>query len=322
MRGLAPSLLAFGVLASSIVEYPLPRPRVFPHDPAVDGAGIVWYTDQANSYIGRLDPTTGAVTDYRTPTPRSGPHGIIVAPPPDGGVWYTANFVGRLGRLDPATGKIREYVLPAAARDPHTLVYLGGKVWFTSQGSNLYGVLDPATGDARLFPVPRPDAKPYGLVAGPDGALWMALFGTDAIGRIDPKDGSLRLFALPDPEARPRRLVADGRGIVWYTDYARGRLGRLTPATGAVREYMSPGGEDSGPYGIAVTPDGRVWYGEASKNDVVAFNPATERAEREPIPTTGAIVRNMSVDSARGRLWLALSGTARLGKIDVPPYTP
>src|SRR5207244_1248117 len=71
-----------------VVDYPLPRPRAFPHDPAVGRDGMVWYTDQANSYIGRLDPTTGKVTDYPTPTRASGPHGIIVAP--DGAVWYTA----------------------------------------------------------------------------------------------------------------------------------------------------------------------------------------------------------------------------------------
>src|SRR5205814_4339564 len=104
-----------------VVEYPLPRPKAFPHDPAVGADGIVWYTDQANSYIGRLDPATGKVTDYATPTQASGPHGIVVAP--DGGVWYTANFKARLGRLDPANGSIKEYALPAAARDPHTPLY-------------------------------------------------------------------------------------------------------------------------------------------------------------------------------------------------------
>src|SRR2546430_10084842 len=90
--------LSFVSPPAAIVEYPLPRPKAFPHDPAVGADGIVWYTDQANSYIGRLDPATGKVTDYATPTPTSGPHGIVVAP--DGGVWYTGNFTARLGRLD------------------------------------------------------------------------------------------------------------------------------------------------------------------------------------------------------------------------------
>jgi len=126
--------LVLSVQTRTIVEYALPRSRAFPHDPAVGRDGIVWYTDQANSYIGRLDPASGKVTDYPTPTPASGPHGITVAP--DGAVWYTANFQGRIGRLDPASGAIKEYVLPSEARDPHTPLYHDGKIWFTAQGAN------------------------------------------------------------------------------------------------------------------------------------------------------------------------------------------
>src|SRR5579864_3294527 len=147
--------------APSIVEYRLPREGAFPHDPAVASDGSVWYTDQSNSYIGRLDPTTGKVTDYPTPTRGSGPHGIVVAP--DGAVWYTANNAGRLGRVDPTSGAIKEFVLPSEARDPHTPLVYQGKVWFTAQESNLYGYLDTAGGQVKLFPIATRNAKPYGL---------------------------------------------------------------------------------------------------------------------------------------------------------------
>ena len=79
----------------TIVEYVIPRPGNFPHDPAVAADGSVWYTDQHNSYIGRLDPETGKFVDYPTPTPGSGPHGITVAP--DGQIWYTGQGAGLLG---------------------------------------------------------------------------------------------------------------------------------------------------------------------------------------------------------------------------------
>src|SRR5437016_9627796 len=117
---LLPALGLICVAASplAVVEYQIPRDRAFPHDPAVGKDGIVWYTDQQNSFIGRLDPTSGKITDYATPTPASGPHGIVVAP--DGSVWYTAQRLATLGRLDPRTGHIEEFSLPAAARDPHT----------------------------------------------------------------------------------------------------------------------------------------------------------------------------------------------------------
>src|SRR4051794_25032353 len=63
--------LTRGTTTSTIVEYQIPRAGNFPHDPAVGPDGIVWYTDQTNSFIGRLDPATGEITDYPTPTPGS-----------------------------------------------------------------------------------------------------------------------------------------------------------------------------------------------------------------------------------------------------------
>jgi len=35
------------------------------------------------------------------------------------------------------------------------------------------------------------------------------------------------------------------------------------------------------------------------------------------IPTSGAVVRHMVTDAPRKRIWLALSGTGRIGKIEL-----
>ena len=147
--------------------------------------------------------------------------------------------------------------------------------------------------------------------------IWMALFGTNQIGRIDPADGKIKIFPLPAAGARPRRLIVDAKGIVWYSDYARGKLGRLDPVTGQVRDFASPGGDGSEPYGIAAGTDGRIWYNESGRDQMVAFDPASERFETVKIPTPGSVVRNMAVDSSRARLWLALSGIQKLGRIDL-----
>lgn len=297
-----------------IVEYEIPRAHNFPHDPAVAPDGAVWYTDQSNSYIGRLDPTSGKIADYPTPTPHSGPHGLDVAP--DGSVWYTAQAAGRLGRLDPKTGKIIEYPLPATARNPHTPIVYRGKIWFTDANNNSYGQLDPATGKATVYQAPTPNSVPYGITAAPDGAIWVALLGTNKLGQIDPAKGVMREHVLPNADARPRRLAVGRDGTVWYTDYARSYLGALDPKSGAVREWKSPS-NGAGPYGIAIGSDGRIWYNESNANLMVAFDPRTEKMETVAIPTAQAVVRHMVSDPARGRLWLALSGTGRLGKIEL-----
>jgi virginiamycin B lyase len=319
-RSFVKVLPALGVIAAAasplvVVEYQIPRERAFPHDPAVGKDGIVWYTDQQNSFIGRLDPATGKITDYPTPTPASGPHGIVVAA--DGAIWYTAQRTGKLGRLDPNTGKIEEYSLPPGAGDPHTPLVRNGIVWFTVQRSNAYGRLDPKTRDAKVWTVKTKRALPYGMVNAPDGSIWVALFGTNKLGRIDAESGELREINLPESGARPRRLAVDETGMVWYTDFARGYLGSYNPKNGAFKEWLSPGGEKSAPYGIAIAPDGRIFYNEARGGAIVAFDRKTSKSDAIKIPTTGSIVRNMAVDSTRSRIWLALSGTSRLGKIEL-----
>ena len=57
---------------ASVTEFVIPRANAFPHDPALAPDGVVWYTDQTNSYIGELNPATGKITDIATPTPGSG----------------------------------------------------------------------------------------------------------------------------------------------------------------------------------------------------------------------------------------------------------
>ena len=299
--------------AFSVREYLLPHAGAFAHDPAVGKDGIVWFADQPNSYIGRLDPETGAVKEYPTPSPGSGPHGIIVAP--DGGVWYTGNAKGLIGRLDPNTGNIKEYTI-AGARDPHTPLWLNGTVWFTAQQADKYGTLNPATGEVKVYDVPTPRALPYGMQRAPDGTIWVALFGTNKLGHIDPATAKLTEIDLPNAGARPRRLAITADGRVWYADYARGYLGLYDPKTRAAREWKTPD-DNSNPYGMGIAPDGAIWINEARQGTMVRFDPATEKMEVVVIPTRGSVIRNVTVDSIRHRLWIAESGVSRLGRIDL-----
>ena len=50
---------------------------------------------------------------------------------------------------------------------------------------------------------------------------------------------------------------------------------------------------------------------------MVLFDPKTEKMEVVAIPTHGSVIRNVSVDSTRWRLWIAESGVSRLGRIDL-----
>ena len=109
----------------------------------------------------------------------------------------------------------------------------------------------------------------------------------------------------------------DDSGTVWYGDYGRGYLGAYDPGTGRFREWRTPT-PDGAPYGIAIGPDGRIWFNEVRSGAMVAFDRRSHAMESVKIPTPGAIVRNIAVDRAHGRIWLAESGVERLGRIDLP----
>jgi virginiamycin B lyase len=289
----------------------------FPHDPAVAPDGALWYTGMQSNTLGRLDPRTGTIRTYPLKTPSSGPHGLVADR--DGNIWFTANYKGYIGKLDPETGAVKEYAMPDRdAGDPHTPVFDGrGILWFTVQQGNFVGRLDPATGKITLRRSPTSGSKPYGIVVTSKGIPFYCELGTNKIGRIDPVTMTISEFVLPEG-ARPRRIAVTKDDMIWYTDYRRGYLGRLNPNDGSVEEWPSPGGKASKPYGMAVTPDGDVWYSESGvePNTIVRFDPKTHKFDRWSIPSGGGVVRNM-VATTNGEIYIACSGDDKVGVVKV-----
>ena len=279
----------------SIKEWPVATPGSRPHDPLAARDGAIWYTGQLSNVLGRLDPKTGQIKEYKLEA-QTGPHGLVEDR--DGNIWFTGNFQGLIGKLDPKTGKVTEYPLPDPnARDPHSLVFdHSGILWFTVQQANRVGRLDPKSGEIKLLTPPTPGSRPYGIQVNSKNIPFLVEFGTNKVASIDQATLAIKEYPLPDPAARPRRLAIGPDDIVWYTDFARGYLGRLDPATGQVTEWQSPSGPKSEPYGIVFTK-GALWYSEsfAKPNTIVRFDPKTQKFQTWAIPGGGDIVRNMDV---------------------------
>jgi virginiamycin B lyase len=300
-----------------IEEWDLTTPQSHPHDPAVAPDGSLWYTGMGSNTLGRLDPATGTIKEYRLKTPDSGPHGLVADR--EGDIWFTANFKAYIGRLNPRTGEVREYPMPdPAAKGPHTPVFdQKGVLWFTVQGGNFIGRLDPLSGTIRLKRPPTPNALPYGIAVNSRGIPFFCEFGTNKLASISPDTMEITEYLLPKG-ARPRRLAITADDVIYYTDFAQGRLGRFDPSSGKVEEWTSPGGASSAPYGIAVTPDGKVWYTESGlqPNTIVRFDPRTKAFQSWPIPSGGGVVRNMAA-TPKGDIYIACSGRNKVGIVRV-----
>jgi len=304
-------------IAVQIQEWNVPTPNSRPHDPAVGPDASLWCTGIMSNTIGRLDPKTGKIKEYPVSTPDSGPHGLVADK--EGNIWFTANYKRYIGKLSPQTGKVAEYpILDPAARGPHTPVFdQKGILWFTVEEGNFVGRLDPQTGIIKLKPPFTPNSVPYGIAVNSKGTPFFCEFGTNKLASINPDTMEVTDYLLSEG-TRPRRLAIASDDTIYYTDYARGRLGRFDPSKRQIKEWPSPGGLGSRPYGIAITPDGAVWYSESglNPNTIVQFDPRTESFASWPIPSGGGVVRNM-VSTPTGDLYIACSGVNKVGIVKV-----
>jgi len=216
----------------------------------------------------------------------------------------------------PAAGAevaIQAYDLPKGGGAHDVAAGADGVVWYTAQRSGHLGRLDPATGKVELVPLGR-GAAPHGVVIGPDGAPWVTDSGTNAIVRVDPKTRAVKSWALPEARSyvNLNTLTFDRRGRVWFTGQ-NGVYGRLDPASGELKVWDAPRGR--GPYGIATTPDGAVYYASLAGSHIARIDPDTGAATVIEPPTKGQGARRVWSDS-KGRIWVSEWNSGNLSRYD------
>lgn len=303
--------LVSGDFQIEITEWLVPTLGQRARDPAQAPNGDIWWTGMWASLVGRLDPQSGKMQEFRLPA-SARPHSIV--PDDDGYIWYTGNSNATIGKLDPATGKITEY--PTQSRDPHTaVIHPNGQLYFTAQHAGMLGRLNRDSGELREI---KTEPRPYGIQVGPDGRLWIAYNGTNKIGVMDPDSLQVRYYTVPDKRSRIRRLGLDSQGMVWYVNSTRGRIGRLDPDSGKIKEWDSPSGPNSHPYALAVIDD-VIWYNESAMRPdaLVRFDPKNESFQSWAIPSGVGIIRRMWV-TREGNLLIHQSSSNRIGLVRIP----
>ena len=259
----------------------------------------------------------GTVTFYKTGL-QANPALYNVTAGPDGNVWFADEGVlggkSGIGRIKASgeTFEINEYLsgenlsgLNGGSEPVAIATGPDGKLWFTDKGPTpAIGVIDPASPEtATEFSIEEkggnPGAVPQGIVAGPGGNLWFADNGTiPAIGKIDPITHAVEEFPIDEAHggnegSQPHGIVAGPDGKLWFTDNGTTpAIGRIDPTTHAVEEFGTgagsiPGGTFGGalgPWGIAVGPDGNVWFTENGFNSTEGRS-ATGKAIGRLVPS-------------------------------------
>ena len=192
------------------------------------------------------------------------------------------------------------YAVPAGSRPHDVAPAPDGGVWYTAQGSGRLGWLDPESGATREIALGA-GSRPHGVIVGPDGAAWVTDGGLNAIVRVDPRNDAVEVFPLPPERANANLNTAtfDASGVLWFTGQ-NGVYGRLDPAEGTIEVFDAPRGR--GPYGIATTPEGDVYYASLAGSYVGRIDLESGQATVLDPPTPDQGTRRVWSDSA-GRVW-------------------
>ena len=120
-----------------IREYPLNSPEARPRRIAVTSDNLIWYTDFARGYLGRLDPVTGKASEWLSPSgPRSNPYGIATV---GNIVWYSESGVkpNTLVRFDPSAEEFQSWEIPSGGGVVrHMVAAPNGNLWLACSGVN------------------------------------------------------------------------------------------------------------------------------------------------------------------------------------------
>ena len=208
---------------------------------------------------------------------------------------------------------LEEFPLPPGSRPHDVAPAVDGGVWYTGQGSGELGWLDPSSGETRQIALGAGSA-PHGVIVGPDGAPWITDGGLNAIVRVDPLTSEVQYFPLPENTGYTNLNTAtfDHNGVLWFTGQS-GVYGRLDPAGGQVEVFAAPQGR--GPYGIATSPDGAVYYASLAGSHIARLDLVSGQATLLEPPTPDQGARRVWPDS-QGRVWVSEWNGAQLARYD------
>jgi virginiamycin B lyase len=284
--------------------FPVPTPASGPMVNLDGSDGGVWFLEVGAGKIGRLDPDSGAIEEFKIPADdgkhsatRSGAPLASTAPlttlpaalanAADGNIWFTNGADSRLGNINPKTKRFSFYDVPSpAANLVFNDIYPGPDraLWFTEPVANKVGRFDLTSETITEFPVPTPGAHPVGIFAASDGGIWFTEFVGNKIARIDVMTKQITEFPVPTTRAGPFVVRAESHGSLWFTELLANKIGRIDLATKDIREIPIPT-----PLANAVatcaSKTGEVYFNEANGNNIGRVDPVTNEITEIPVPS-------------------------------------
>ena len=164
-------------------EFAIPTENAKPVDIAVDGQGLIWFSETEANKIARFNATSGEFSEYPV-EPRNGPLGVAVDR--YNFVWFTIPDANKIIRLDPRSALCDTYNAPTDRCKPtYVEADAQGNIWFTELESSRIGKLLLNSTQFFEYNLPDNNAGPYHIsIAKSTGDVWVTETRKNGIVRI------------------------------------------------------------------------------------------------------------------------------------------
>src|SRR5690242_2851186 len=222
-------ILAAPAGAVTIGELPQLAGAALPEGIAPGPDGNVWFVENGNSKVGRVNPATHKIDEFSDGvTPNSGPTDMTLGG--DGNLWFAEEIGSRIGRVTPgAKPAIKEF---QGAGQPEGITFHNGELWLAEFGGSRIGTMTVnGTLAEQFFMGFTGIPMPFGITSGPDGNVWFTedRFPDAGIARIT-EDGKITEFKAGLPaHSDPAGITTGPDGNLWFAEEHNNAVGKITP---------------------------------------------------------------------------------------------
>ncbi|MDO8699657.1 MAG: hypothetical protein Q7J75_04455 [Rhodoferax sp.] len=268
---------------ATIQEWPLGDAMSQLHDMLLARNGLLYLADNIQDRIYEIQPATGAYTVYKIPhLPGDAPGGLLAA---------------RLKTFPRHDSTSNAHSLAESPRDGH--------IFITPSAQRRLVEFNPDTKALTLHSMEE-GFYPHTIRVDAQDRVWFTLALSNQVAMFDRSAQKFTLYDLPARGLKERLI----------TRYI-GTLFKLMSWGLPLSSWLPIDRESTGtplPYGIDITPDGRVWFARLHTDEIGYINPNTGKVTMIATPFKGP--RRLRAD-LEGNLWIVAFAESRLAR-----YTP
>jgi streptogramin lyase len=258
--------------AARITELPLGDRFSQMHDFILHSNGMVYVGDNLQDRLYEVNPDTGAYTVYKIP-PQPG---------------------DTLGGL--LTGRLNDFPKHETYQGIHSLAesQKDGHVFITSSYQRRLLEFDPTTKTFTAHEMDR-GFYPHTVRIDAQDRVWFTLALSNQVAMFDRGTSKFTTYDLPFRSFMEKMTVK-------LTPFFFKLIGWGLPVTNWVKVDHASTGVPL-PYGIDITPDGKVWIARLHTDEIASIDPASGQVTMIPTPLKGP--RRLRADRD-GNLWIAM----------------